>query len=162
MLLLCCHWRGLRSSYASPHPSARTRERPSTSTWIAYTRVLPVLSTYVHTLWCKELIWFDLTLNPYLFFLSSHYRAPHFISSHHCAPHLLSSHHCAPHLLSSLCPSSPLTIVPFLRNMLPELPIAISQPCNRFFHLEDFEFAYLSSKNCPYSRVKNVGEYGSV
>lgn len=68
-------------------------------------------------------------------------------------------------LFSSLCPTLIyflLITVPFLRNMLPELPIAISQPCNRFFHLEDFEFAYLSSKNCPYSRVKNVGEYGSV
>jgi hypothetical protein len=44
--------------------------------------------------------------------------------------------------------------------MLPEITIAISQPCHRFFHLEDFEFAYLSSKFCPYSRLKNVGEYG--
>ena len=46
-----------------------------------------------------------------------------------------------------------------LRNMLPDIPIAISQPCHRFFHLEDFEFAYLSTKRCPYSRLKNVGEY---
>lgn len=50
----------------------------------------------------------------------------------------------------------------FVRNMLPELPVAISQPCHRFFHLEDFEFAYLSNKKCPYSRLKNVGEYGSL
>jgi intraflagellar transport protein 122 len=46
--------------------------------------------------------------------------------------------------------------------MLPEIPIAISQPCHRFFHLEDFEFAYLSGKKCPYSRLKSVGEYGSL
>ena len=45
---------------------------------------------------------------------------------------------------------------------MPEIAVAVSQPCNRFFHLEDFEFAYLSSKSCPYSRVKNVGEYGSL
>ncbi|KAJ1434177.1 hypothetical protein B484DRAFT_394171 [Ochromonadaceae sp. CCMP2298] len=50
----------------------------------------------------------------------------------------------------------------FYRNMLPEIPIAISPPCHRFFHLEDFEFAYLSGKKCPYSRLKSVGEYGSL
>jgi hypothetical protein len=48
------------------------------------------------------------------------------------------------------------------RNMLPDIPVAISQPCHRFFHQEDFEFAYLSNKRCPYSRLKNVGEYGSL
>lgn len=48
------------------------------------------------------------------------------------------------------------------RNMLPEIPIAISQPCHRFFHQEDFEFAYLSDQKCPYSRLKSVGEYGSL
>lgn len=46
--------------------------------------------------------------------------------------------------------------------MLPEIPIAISQPCHRFFHLEDFELSYLSEKKCPYSRLKSVGEYGSI
>jgi hypothetical protein len=46
--------------------------------------------------------------------------------------------------------------------MLPEITIAISQPCHRFFHLEDFEFSYLSEGNCPYSRLKNIGEYGSL
>lgn len=57
-------------------------------------------------------------------------------------------------------PSSKNKRATFYRNMLPEITIAISQPCHRFFHLEDFEFAYLSSKFCPYSRLKNVGEYG--
>lgn len=46
--------------------------------------------------------------------------------------------------------------------MLPDIAIAISQSCHRFFHLEDFEFAYLSNKCCPFSRVTNVGEYGSL
>ncbi len=50
----------------------------------------------------------------------------------------------------------------FYKNMLPDISIAISQPCHRFFHLEDFEFEYLSEKRCPYSRLKNVGEYGSL
>jgi intraflagellar transport protein 122 len=59
-------------------------------------------------------------------------------------------------------PSSKNKRATFYRNMLPEISIAISQPCHRFFHLEDFEFAYLSNKNCPYSRLKSVGEYGSL
>ena len=52
--------------------------------------------------------------------------------------------------------------VKFFRNMLPEIAIAISQPCGKFFHLEDFEMAYLSHGSCPYSREKNIGDYGSV
>ncbi len=48
------------------------------------------------------------------------------------------------------------------RNMLPEIAIAISQSCHRFFHLEDFEFAYLSNKACPFSRRADIGEYGSL
>lgn len=59
-------------------------------------------------------------------------------------------------------PSSKNKRATFYRNMLPDISIAISQPCHRFFHLEDFEFAYLSNKNCPYSRLKSVGEYGSL
>lgn len=59
-------------------------------------------------------------------------------------------------------PSSSTKRATFYRNMLPDIAIAISQPCHRFFHLEDFEFAYLSSKSCPYSRLKSVGEYGSL
>lgn len=50
----------------------------------------------------------------------------------------------------------------FYRNMLPEIAIAVSQPCCRFFHLEDFEMAYLSHLSCPYSRVKELGDYGSM
>jgi intraflagellar transport protein 122 len=59
-------------------------------------------------------------------------------------------------------PSSNEKRATFYKNMLPEIAIAISQPCHRFFHLEDFEFSYLSNKSCPYSRLKNVGEYGSL
>lgn len=59
-------------------------------------------------------------------------------------------------------PSSKHKRATFYRNMLPDIAIAISQPCHRFFHLEDFEFSYLSEQSCPYSRLKNVGEYGSL
>lgn len=52
--------------------------------------------------------------------------------------------------------------VRFFRNMLPEIAIAVSQPSGKFFHLEDFEMAYLSHGSCPYSREKNIGDYGSV
>ena len=59
-------------------------------------------------------------------------------------------------------PSSKNKRATFYKNMLPDIAVAISQPCHRFFHLEDFEFAYLSNKSCPYSRFRNVGEYGSL
>ena len=59
-------------------------------------------------------------------------------------------------------PSSKNKRATFYRNMLPDIAVAISQPCHRFFHLEDFEFSYLSTRSCPYSRFKNVGEYGSL
>lgn len=59
-------------------------------------------------------------------------------------------------------PSSKKQKVVFYRNMLPDIAIALSQPCRRFFHLEDFEFAYLSNEGCPYSRIREVGEYGTL
>jgi intraflagellar transport protein 122 len=59
-------------------------------------------------------------------------------------------------------PSSKDKRATFYRNMLPDISIAISQPCHRFFHLEEFESAYLGTKSCPYSRFKNVGEYSSL
>jgi intraflagellar transport protein 122 len=59
-------------------------------------------------------------------------------------------------------PSSPNKRATFYKNMLPEIAIAISQNCHRFFHLEDFEFEYLSNNCCPFSRLKDVGEYGSL
>lgn len=59
-------------------------------------------------------------------------------------------------------PSSKHKRATFYRNMLPDIAVAISQPCHRFFHLEDFEFSYLSEARCPYSRLVSVGEYGSL
>ncbi|CAM9651174.1 unnamed protein product [Heterosigma akashiwo] len=61
------------------------------------------------------------------------------------------------------CPApSPLARPTFFKNMLPEIPVAAAAPCNRFFHEEDFEFAYLKEGSCPFCRVKDVGYYGSV
>ena len=50
----------------------------------------------------------------------------------------------------------------FYKSMLPEIPLAISQNCHRFFHEEDFEFAVLRDGSCPYSRVADVGDYGPL
>ncbi|CAB1116462.1 unnamed protein product [Ectocarpus sp. CCAP 1310/34] len=47
------------------------------------------------------------------------------------------------------------------KNMMPDIPLALSQPCGRFFHEEDFEFSYLRESRCPFSRVTDVGDYGS-
>lgn len=50
----------------------------------------------------------------------------------------------------------------FYRNMLPDIAIAISRPCHRFFHLDEFEFAILSNGGkCIYSQAA-VSEYGSL
>ena len=50
----------------------------------------------------------------------------------------------------------------FYKNMLPEIAIALSQPCHRFFHLDEFEFAILSNDGkCIYSQSE-VSEYGSM
>ena len=46
--------------------------------------------------------------------------------------------------------------------MLPDIAIALSPSCQRFFHLEDFEMAYLTNQSCPYSRTKTVADYGSI
>ncbi|CAN0021538.1 unnamed protein product [Hapterophycus canaliculatus] len=45
--------------------------------------------------------------------------------------------------------------------MMPDIPLALSRPCGRFFHEEDFEFAFLKENRCPFSRVRDVGDYGS-
>lgn len=49
----------------------------------------------------------------------------------------------------------------FYKNMMADIPLALSRPCGRFFHEEDFEFAYLREGRCPLSRVEDVGDYGS-
>ena len=58
----------------------------------------------------------------------------------------------------------PLGRLRFYRNMMPDIThIALSQPCGRFFHEEDFEFAFLKAGGkCPFSRVSDIGDYGSV
>jgi len=40
--------------------------------------------------------------------------------------------------------------------------MALSQQCNRFFHEDDFEYAVLKEGKCPYSRAKEVGDFGTV
>ena len=50
----------------------------------------------------------------------------------------------------------------FFKNTIPEIAVAISQPCHRFFNEEDFEFVYLRDGVCPVSRLKDVGDYGPL
>jgi intraflagellar transport protein 122 len=50
----------------------------------------------------------------------------------------------------------------FYKNMMPDVPVAISIPARHFFHEEDFEFTYLQDeRRCPFSRVAKV-DYSSV
>jgi len=57
---------------------------------------------------------------------------------------------------------SPFLKTKFYKNMLPEIAVSVAPPCNRFFHEEEFEFAFLKEGCCPFCRVKDVGYYGSV
>merc|ERR1711988_952528 len=52
----------------------------------------------------------------------------------------------------------------FFRNMLPDIPIAVSQPAGHFFLEEDFELALLKEGTCAFSRQPPsvVGDYGPV
>ena len=50
----------------------------------------------------------------------------------------------------------------FYKNMIPDISVAVSQPCHRFFNEEDFEFVYLRDAACPFSRSKDVGDYGPL
>ncbi len=43
-----------------------------------------------------------------------------------------------------------------------QVHMALSQSCNRFFHEDDFEYAVLKEGRCPYSRAKEVGDFGTV
>ena len=43
-----------------------------------------------------------------------------------------------------------------------QVHMALSQTCNRFFHEDDFEYAVLKEGRCPYSRAKEVGDFGTV
>ena len=48
----------------------------------------------------------------------------------------------------------------YYKSAIPDVHIALSQPCHRFFHEDDYEFAVLRDGMCPYSRVKDVGDFG--
>eukprot|EP01084_Bolivina_argentea_P105993 189811_1 len=50
----------------------------------------------------------------------------------------------------------------FFKNMMPDVPLAVSQPCRRFFHEEDLEYSYVSEGKTPISRIPNLGDYGTV
>ena len=41
----------------------------------------------------------------------------------------------------------------FFRNVIPEVPIAMCGACGHFFHEEDFEFAVLQKRACPFCRT---------
>jgi len=49
----------------------------------------------------------------------------------------------------------------YFKNMIPDVGIALSRQTNQFFHLEDFELAYLKLGRCPISRVKDIGNVSS-
>ena len=40
----------------------------------------------------------------------------------------------------------------FYKNMIPDVDITMCNACNHFFHGEDFEFAVLQHKGCPFCR----------
>ncbi|KAJ1445177.1 hypothetical protein M885DRAFT_550763 [Pelagophyceae sp. CCMP2097] len=50
----------------------------------------------------------------------------------------------------------------FYKAAIADVHMAISQPCHRFFHEEDFEFQLLRDGKCPYSRFKqaDIGDFG--
>ena len=50
----------------------------------------------------------------------------------------------------------------YYKSAIPDVHMALSQPCNRFFHEDDFEYAVLKEGKCPYSRAKEVGDFGTV
>jgi intraflagellar transport protein 122 len=51
----------------------------------------------------------------------------------------------------------------FYKNVLEGVPVALSQPAQRFFHEEELEAAILKDGKCPYSRAAVAGaDYGSL
>ena len=50
----------------------------------------------------------------------------------------------------------------YYKSAIPDVHMALSQQCNRFFHEDDFEYAVLKEGRCPYSRAKEVGDFGTV
>ncbi|KAK7247740.1 intraflagellar transport-like protein [Aureococcus anophagefferens] len=60
-----------------------------------------------------------------------------------------------------LCkPRAPGMRATYYKSAIADVHIAISQSCHRFFHEEDFEFQVLRDGACPFSRVKDVGDFG--
>ena len=50
----------------------------------------------------------------------------------------------------------------YYKSAIPDVHMALSQSCHRFFHEDDFEYAVLKEGKCPYSRAKDVGDFGTV
>ena len=50
----------------------------------------------------------------------------------------------------------------YYKSAIPDVHMALSQSCHRFFHEDDFEYAVLKEGRCPYSRAKEVGDFGTV
>jgi intraflagellar transport protein 122 len=50
----------------------------------------------------------------------------------------------------------------YYKSAIPDVHMALSQSCHRFFHEDDFEYAVLKEGRCPYSRAKDVGDFGTV
>jgi intraflagellar transport protein 122 len=50
----------------------------------------------------------------------------------------------------------------YYKSAIPDVHMALSQSCHRFFHEDDFEYATLKEGRCPYSRAKEVGDFGTV
>ena len=57
-------------------------------------------------------------------------------------------------------PRAPGMRATYYKSAIADVHIALSQSCHRFFHEEDFEFQVLRDGCCPYSRVKDVGDFG--
>ena len=50
----------------------------------------------------------------------------------------------------------------YYKSAIPDVHMALSQSCHRFFHEDDFEYAVLKEGKCPYSRATEVGDFGTV
>ena len=47
------------------------------------------------------------------------------------------------------------------KSVVPEIPIVVCTNCNHFFHEEDFEFASLQKKECPFCKVRPTNAINS-
>jgi len=46
------------------------------------------------------------------------------------------------------------------KSVVPEIPIVLCTNCNHFFHEEDFEFASLQKKECPFCKLEINEDFG--